>query len=229
MEDYSQMPVNERIKILIIKKFFTQAKLSELVGVKPQTVSEHLNKKGDIPAKYLTEICKEFPDIRPAWLLTGIGGITGESEVKNFKMRTDKIEEQQDVPLYDFEASAGLVELFGRHNNVIDFIKIPNIPKCDGAIHITGDSMYPLLKSGDIVMYQILNDKRYIFYGEMYLISFELDSKIYTLVKYIQKSSTEGFIKLASQNQYHDPFEIPLDNVRALALVKASIRINSMS
>ena len=45
--------------------------------------------------------------------------------------------------------------------------------KCDGAIHIVGDSMYPLLKAGDIVFYKEMSiDLQYIFYGEMYLLSY---------------------------------------------------------
>lgn len=82
--------------------------------------------------------------------------------------------EQQIINLYDFEATAGLRSLFdNRHANIIDTIKIPNMLKCDGAIHIVGDSMYPLLKAGDIVFYKEMPiDLQYIFYGEMYLLSY---------------------------------------------------------
>lgn len=45
------------------------------------------------------------------------------------------------------------------------------IPKCDGGLRIVGDSMYPLLKSGDIVFYKQVHDIMHsIIWGEMYLI-----------------------------------------------------------
>ena len=50
------------------------------------------------------------------------------------------------------------------------------IPKCDGGLRIVGDSMYPLLKSGDIVFYKQVHDIMHsIIWGEMYLISFDID------------------------------------------------------
>ncbi|GCB33387.1 hypothetical protein KGMB02408_03320 [Bacteroides faecalis] len=33
-------------------------------------------------------------------------------------------------------------------------IQIPKISFCDGAIYVNGDSMYPILKSGDIVEFK---------------------------------------------------------------------------
>ena len=50
------------------------------------------------------------------------------------------------------------------------------IPKCVGGLRIVGDSMYPLLKSGDIVFYKQVHDIMHsIIWGEMYLISFDID------------------------------------------------------
>lgn len=49
------------------------------------------------------------------------------------------------------------------------------MPRCDGAVYVTGDSMYPLLKSGDIIVYKELHDFQEVIYGEMYLVSFDLD------------------------------------------------------
>lgn len=101
-------------------------------------------------------------------------------------------------------------------------------PKCDGAIYIVGDSMYPLLKSGDIVLYKQLKDIGDIFWGDMYLLSIDIDGEEYITVKYIQKSEREGYVKLVSQNPHHADKEVAVDRIRALALVKASIRMNSI-
>ena len=88
--------------------------------------------------------------------------------------------------------------------------------------------MYPLLKSGDIVLYKQLHNLGDIFWGDMYLLSIDIDGEEYVTVKYIQKSEQKGYIKLVSQNPHHADKDVALDRVRAIALVKASIRMNSI-
>ena len=138
----------------------------------------------------------------------------------------------QEIPLYDLVATAGLKELFSGGKSatqVLDTIKIPHLPKCDGAISITGDSMYPLLKSGDMVLYkEVPLDS--IFYGEMYLLAYQIDDwEEYITVKYVQKSDLgDEYLKLVSQNQHHQPRNVKKAQITAIAIIKASIRINTM-
>ena len=138
----------------------------------------------------------------------------------------------QEIPLYDLEATVGLKELFSGGKSatqVLDTIKIPHLPKCDGAISITGDSMYPLLKSGDMVLYkEVPLDS--IFYGEMYLLAYQIDGwEEYITVKYVQKSELgDDYLKLVSQNQHHQPKDVKKAQITAIAIIKASIRINTM-
>lgn len=200
-----------------------------------QSYSNYKGKsKLSIPgADVLVEIMSIYPDINLEWLLTGNGNIlknnNGES-TQVFKLKTDRVEENQEVPLYELEATAGLSSLFetGKAARVLDSIKIPNLPKCDGAISVTGDSMYPLLKSGDIVLFRqaAVDD---IFFGEMYIVSVKNEWEEYLTIKYVQRSDKgDEWIKLVSQNQHHQSRDIHLSKVTALALVKASIRINTM-
>ena len=73
-----------------------------------------------------------------------------------------------------------------------------------------------------------MNDIDNIFWGDMYLISIDIDGEEYITVKYIQKSERPGCIKLVSQNQHHADKDIEVERIRALAFVKASIRMNSI-
>ena len=144
---------------------------------------------------------------------------------------TEKLESDGTITLYDVEAAANLKTLFdNKDQNILGQISIPNIPKCDGAVYVKGDSMYPLLKSGDIVAYKVIPvDMRHIFFGEMYLVSIDMDGDEYLTVKYVNHSDKgEDWIKLVSYNQYHQPKDFPLSSVRAMALVKLSIRMNTM-
>jgi hypothetical protein len=44
----------------------------------------------------------------------------------------------------------------------------------------------------------------------------------------IHKSERENCVKLVSHNQHHEPKDIPISMIRALALVKASVRYNTI-
>lgn len=129
------------------------------------------------------------------------------------------------------EAVAGLVPLFAERYNqsVFEVMETTLIPKCDGGLRIVGDSMYPLLKSGDIVFYKQVHDIRHsIIWGEMYLISFDIDGDEYVSVKYLQKSDIPDHVVLVSYNEHHKPMEIHVSRIRALAFIKASLRLNSL-
>ena len=88
--------------------------------------------------------------------------------------------------------------------------------------------MYPLLKSGDIVLYKQLHSIEDVFWGDMYLLSIDIDGEEYVTVKYLQKSDKPGYVRLVSQNPHHADKDVPVEKIRALAFVKASIRMNSM-
>ena len=173
-------------------------------------------------------------EVNTDYILTGRGTpVRQQSEVTQIfhPKSIEKTEEDGLITLYDVEAAANLKSLFdNKDQNILGQINIPNIPKCDGAVYVKGDSMYPLLKSGDIVAYkEIPLETSYIFFGEMYLVSIDLDGDEYLTVKYVQHSEKgEDWIKLVSYNQNHQPKDFPLSSVRAMALVKLSIRMNTM-
>lgn len=207
-----------------------EKEFADFLGIKPTTLSMW-HKRNTYDAELLFNKC-EF--LNPLWLLTGKGEMlkTSGVTIQNQNRKTsDSTIDIQEVPLYDLEASAGLVQLFRDKGNILDTIKIPNIPKCDGALPITGDSMYPLLKSGDIALYkEVPVEMQSIFFGEMYLLGIQIDEhEEMVTAKYVQKSELgNDYIKLVSQNQNHQPKDIPLKMVTAMALIKVSIRINTM-
>ena len=142
----------------------------------------------------------------------------------------EKILESQEIPLYDIKAAANLKTLFAQKDqNILSAIWLPNIPRCDGALYVTGDSMDPLIKSGDIICYKEIYDYNNITYGEMYLVSMDIEGDEYLTVKYITRSDNgTGWIRLESFNPRHSPKDFELKYVNALALIKISIRMNAM-
>ncbi|MGQ1928204.1 S24 family peptidase [Ornithobacterium rhinotracheale] len=237
------MKAIERIKQVIESKGLSNSTFEQAANLSNGYISKQLKRNADLGEGIMNKILDNCPEISAEWLLTGRGEmLKSENENadngviihKGTRKTKDRILDfAQEVPLYDMEATAGLKELL-RHvktAQMLDTIKIPNIPLCDGAITITGDSMYPLLKSGDIIMYkEIPVELQSIFFGEMYLLGVRIDeTEEMITVKYVQKSDiSEEYVKLVSQNQHHQPKEVRLADVTAMAMVKVSIRKNTM-
>ena len=231
--------VSERVGEYLEKKNISYYAFENSLGASRGSISKAVKEGKSIGSNVLENIMSIYKDINPNWLLTGQGDMFVSNddfllnrEIDSFKLKTDNSIEVQQIPLYDIEAVAGLVPLFGGKSNStpIDYISIPRLPKCDGAVYVTGDSMYPLLKSGDIVLYKEVNDiKNEIFWGEMYLLSLDMSGEEYITVKYIQKSEINGCVKLVSQNKHHQDKDVEYGKIKALALVKASVRINAMN
>ena len=222
--------MNERVKLIRKELGMTQEQLAQHLGIGKAALSMIETGKARLSNRNRHILVQEL-NVNPEWLESGRGTMfNAEPDLTAYMHRTDNALPMQSVPLYSIEGTAGLVPLFADQASAkpVNYIHIPNLPKCDGAIYIVGDSMYPLLKSGDIVLYKRLHDIEDIFWGDMYLLSIDLDGEEYVTVKYIQKSERTGYVKLVSQNPHHADKEVETSRIRALALVKASIRMNSL-
>ena len=222
--------MNERVKLIRKKLGMTQEQLAQRLGIGKAALSMIETGKTRLSSRNRNIMVQEL-NVNPEWLETGRGEMfNAEPDLTAYMHRTDNSLPLQSVPLYSVEGTAGLVPLFAEQARAkpLNYIHIPNLPKCDGAIYIVGDSMYPLLKSGDIVLYKQLHDIDNIFWGDMYLLSIDIDGEEYITVKYIQKSDRPGYVKLVSQNPHQAGKEGEIGRIRAIALVKASIRMNSI-
>lgn len=200
----------------------------------------YLDKRGSIGTDKYLKIIEYYDDLSPNWLLKGEGSmiknisqdlIVSEPQEVYRKTQDTRITSQI-IPLYSIQASAGVVKLFQDQNanTPIDYLSIPNLNRCDGALFVSGDSMYPLLKSGDIIVYRILNEISHnIIWGEMYLIVINIDGDDYASVKFIHKSEhNPEHIRLVSHNKHHQDKEVHLSTVLTMAHIKASVRYNVM-
>lgn len=219
------MSVIDRIKEIIEYKGISARQFCIDVGI----ANGYLDKVKDVGSEKLLKILNTYPEISPEWLLTGKGEML-KHEIKIIHNSAyDTNIDEQEINLYDINAAANLQTLFDSgQQNVIGKLRIPNLPRCDGAIYLRGDSMYPLLKSGDIVIYKILNNLSNLTFGEMYLIDYAIDGDDYLVVKYINASELENHIRLVSYNPHFSPMDIPISSVRSIAIVKASVRINTI-
>ena len=210
------------------------------VNVTEGIISKAIRNKTGFNTKWLVNIAEKYPQLNTNWLLTGVGNMICDNspiqladieEANKFSLRSDNDIEMQRIPLYDIEATAGIVSLFTDtfSQEPESYLSIPDVPPCDGAIRVVGNSMDPIIRGGDIVLFKKIHNMDWgVAWGEMHIISFGIDGDEYIMVKYLKKGRNDKTVILASENPAYDPMEIPIASIRALAIVKASVRYNTM-
>ncbi len=175
------MKTIERVKQYIDFKGYSNSFFEKENSLSNGYIATQLKRNADLGEGVLNKIINNCLDINPLWLLTGKGNMLQTkvnsilSTVLSDRKTKDAIYDFQRVPLFNLEATMGLVPLVDGNGvdeeKIIDYITIPSMPSCDGAIYASGDSMYPLLKSGDMIAYKrIAVERSQIFFGEMYKI-----------------------------------------------------------
>ena len=225
----------DRIAILARSEGITIGALEKSIGASKAVLSRAIQNNTDIQAKWINRIVENYPAYSIEWLVTGEGEMLKTAhEVRpdrTFPLRTDRSVDDQDIPLYELTATAGLVAIFNEMvTEPVDHLRVPNLPPVDGAVYVRGDSMAPLLKSGDIIIFKKTDlSPEGILWGQIYLLSYIIGGDTYTVVKYVKRSPLgNGHIRLVSANEFYDPVDIPAGSVTALALVKASITFYTM-
>lgn len=133
--------------------------------------------------------------------------------------------ENQLIPLIPLSAVAGTAS--GDNSTILqldcEYYNIPEFHnKADYLIRITGASMSPKFHSGDVVACKIVPLTTSFFqWNKVYVI----DTDQGALVKRVKKSDLEGCIKLVSDNEKYDPFDLDRKSINALGLVIGVIRL----
>ena len=99
------------------------------------------------------------------------------------------------------------------------------IPAFQGAnflIRVTGDSMFPTYRSGDLIACQNvpLNDL-FFQWNKTYV----LDTKQGPLIKRVRRGSDEAHILIVSDNAEYEPYELALTQFNGVAIVRGLVRI----
>lgn len=207
--------MSELARILDVK----QPSLRDVVGIK------EVKPRSDM----LTKIANSTElQINPEWLLTGKGSM--QRDTINILHRSPYNDIGHElIPVYDISAAANLQTLFTDNTqHLLGEIKLLNAPKCDGAIYARGDSMYPLVKTGDTIAYKQLQSINNIISGEMYVVDFQIEGDDFLVIKYVKWEEKPTSIRLISYNEHHEDMVIPVNAVRGIALVKIVVRISSM-
>ncbi|HEY1195177.1 S24 family peptidase [Flavobacterium sp.] len=218
-----------RIKKYIDSKGIKVSVLEREVGMSNGSFASQLKHNKTIGVDKLENILSKYTDVNPEWLLTGNGNMlkveSTHDDIDSLRLKT----RNPKIPVYNVRTIDGIVDLLGEGKKQIpiNYISIPEISESDGALYITGNNMYPLLNSGDIVVFKkIKMPRNNIVWGEMYLVYVNNDGNDFFITSFLNKSDRDSYVQFVSQNPHHQMVEFPLSSIKALALIKASVRVN---
>lgn len=209
-----------KIKELIMTSKMNKVQIAEKSGISRTTLDKLLS-GADVKVSTVESLAKV--------LKVPVSCFYEEMSTKVDKTDThifvnDRKKDVSVVPLYDVDARAGLQTLFLEGGQSIGNISIPNMPAADGALHVTGDSMFPVIQPGDIIAYRVIHDLMSVTYGEIYILQMEHDGDIQVVLKIVKRSEKDGYVKLVSYNKEHDPMDVPMQWITHIARVVFSIR-----
>lgn len=212
--------VLDRIKQYIDLKGISIAAFEKSVGMSNASFGKSLKNKGAIGTDKLENILSVYTDISPVWLLTGEGDMIKDI---NKPVAHQATHEQEGIPFIPLSAMAGALT---GEQTVLEYecerYVVPAFKGADFLIQVKGDSMYPKYTSGDIVACQRVPMSGLFFqWNKPYV----LDTAQGPLIKRIKPGNTEGNILIVSDNKEYDPFELPLSEIYAVALVVGTIRL----
>lgn len=189
-----------------------------------------LNGSRHIGTDKLDKILRYLKTANPIWIISGEGEMTkSKTAAESLNKPLNRLIKSQLIPLYKTESVEGAVPIFEdfKQKEPIDYLSIPHAPKCDGAMYASVDSMYPLIKSGDILGYKEIKDiHTNIFPGHIYILYIDVEGDLMHTIKYLQTSEKKDHVKLVSENKQHEPKEIHINKLKAIAQVKVTVKLN---
>lgn len=234
-----------RIKEFIDKKGLSISAFEKSIGISNGAFASQLKNNKTIGVDKLENILNIYSELNPSWLLTGEGEMLKSNVVpviianveepqtylakrrtmKNTNAIIKKEKEYQGVPIYNVPIDASFLERFRdeTYYEPIGFLNLPKLRNCDFAAVVSGNSMYPLMKSGSIIFCRIVNanlntDTGYFDEGEMYFVS---TVNGFETVKYVQSGDNIDELLLIPHNEKIRPTIIKKSNVLRMCIVEA--------
>lgn len=211
----------DHISILAEKEGVTIGALERRIGASKGVLSRAIANGTDIQAKWIQAIVENYPHISAEWLLTGQGAMMKRTARGEIARQTENPKEG--IPLIPFSAMAGALT---GEQSVLEYecerYVVPAFSGADFLMPVKGNSMVPTYISGDIVACQRVPMSGLFFqWNKPYV----LDTTQGPLIKRIKPGSDKKHVLIVSDNTDYDPFELPCEDIHAVALVIGLIRL----
>ncbi|CDA83565.1 uncharacterized protein BN772_02035 [Bacteroides sp. CAG:754] len=223
------MEIKERFDSFIRYKGLSRRKFQDAIGVSNSYIQ---NISKGISNDVLNRISIQYPELNTNWLLTGIGEMlqSAERNEKSISVPQTAVSTKQrkGALIYDIDATCGLSgrDIEFTDEKVIGSIDAPEINPDSKIIFATGDSMLPLIASGDRVVIRKIESWDYFNYGQVYLII----TNEYRLIKRVRRhpKDADNLILLRSENSDYDDIDLPKREIIHLFIVENILSIKNI-
>lgn len=106
--------------------------------------------------------------------------------------------------------------------NIVGYVNLPGIPEGCRIVTVSGDSMYPVIRSGDFIAVRELSNLQQIFWGQIYVVV--LDD--YCMVKYVRRHDDPEMVILRSENRNYDDMEVRRTDIRDMMFVQHILHVD---
>jgi len=207
-------------------KGISMYQIAKKINYLPQSFSRVKSGGQNLPSRIIHKIC-EIYNINKGYIFAGQFPIFIDEKQARLIQKTGKAPVAKEIPTkipyYDTYLTAGMIKKFG--DNMVNpsyFINIPYFIECSLALRVSGDSMYPKYRSGDIVICKHVQDRNLIMHGEPYVVI----TPDYCMVKFVDPhKSDKNKLVMRSENPKYKPTEIHKKEILQLYLVKGKIEI----
>ena len=205
------------------KKVSDKRDFATKLGISASMITEISKGRSSVGTSAIQNIVLQF-NINANWLLTGEGDmLQGENGRKIETAHQVPEGSDEGIPLLPISAMAGA---FTGEVTVMEYecerYVIPAFKGADFMIRVTGDSMFPTYRSGDLVACQRVPLEDLFFqWNKVYV----LDTVQGPLIKRIKRGTDPDHILIVSDNTDYDPYEITRNQFNGVALVRGIVRI----
>lgn len=239
------LTIKDKIFTFLKKKGITKTEFYAETGIESSNFKG--KNKDSLPGSaMLVKILTKYPDLSAEWLLTGRGEMLKtnstptdsppdekhSSDIKDKENPSDNqnndpfflaASPREGIPLIPFSAMAGALR---GEQTVLEYecerYVVPAFNGADFLMPVKGDSMTPTFVSGDIVACQRVPMSDIFFqWNKPYV----LDTAQGAIIKRIKPGSDKQHVLIVSDNKEYDPFELPYEDIYAVALVIGIIRL----
>lgn len=192
----------------------TQNSFEDSCGITHGTISS-IKVKGP-SVDVLAKISSKYPQLDLNWLVSGDGDM----------LKTESTSPSSySLPLIPMEAFAGPGLPNYEDERIEDFYTVSEFKNSDFLIRVKGDSMVPKYNGGDIVACKKVDmDKVYFLqWNRVYVIGTRSQG---IMIKRVQPSDKDGYIKCVSDNVRYAPFDVPTEDIVQIALVNGAITLD---
>lgn len=212
------MTVRDRIKTFCKAENIAVSTFEKSIGASNGYVN---NISRSIGIDYLNTLIEKYSKLNLEWLLTGKGTMYKDENL--LPVAHQATSPKEGIPLIPLSAMAGALT---GEQTVLEYecerYVVPAFNGADFLIPVKGNSMTPTYVSGDIVACQRVPMTDLFFqWNKPYV----LDTAQGPLIKRIKPGSDKKHVLIVSDNEKYDPFELPLSDINAVALVVGIIRL----